>query len=377
MNRFAGLSGLIVVVLAGGILSCGLKDNGSTAITYIPERDETGRWTVESANEWYAAQPWLVGCNFIPSTAINQLEMWQAETFDPETIDRELGWAQDLGFNTVRVFLHDLLWETDQDALLARIEQYLEIADRHNIKTMFVLFDNVWGPVSELGPQPAPTPGVHNSGWVQSPQLDETLAFSTDLVLQARLEAYVKGIIEAFGNDNRVIMWDLVNEPGNSLIMDAAKPLVESAFKWAREVAPLQPLTVGTWQMQTFWEVSLYQIDQSDIVTFHSYDKAPELEDLISGLRELTGRPMICTEYMARTRDSLFKTHMPVFLENKIGAINWGLVSGKTQTIYSWTSKEGDPEPALWFHDIFRADGTPFDATETDFIKQIIEEANL
>src|SRR4029077_2592941 len=45
-------------------------------------------WTKERARAWADSTGWLVGSNFIPSTAINQLEMWQAATFDPRTIDR-------------------------------------------------------------------------------------------------------------------------------------------------------------------------------------------------------------------------------------------------------------------------------------------------
>ena len=100
-------------------------------------------WTTARANQWYSQQPWLVGSNFIPSTAINQLEMWQAASFDLPTIDRELGWAESLGMNTMRVFLHDLLWQQDSAGFLKRMDQFLAVADKHHIRIMFVLFDSV------------------------------------------------------------------------------------------------------------------------------------------------------------------------------------------------------------------------------------------
>ena len=120
-------------------------------------------------NAWYAAQPWPVGANFLPSTAINELEMWQADTFDPVTIDRELGWAEGIGMNTMRVFLHNLLWEQDPKGFEQRIDTFLTIAARHHIRPVFVLFDSCWEPFPKLGPQHPPIPGVHNSGWVQAP----------------------------------------------------------------------------------------------------------------------------------------------------------------------------------------------------------------
>ena len=111
-------------------------------------------WTTEQANEWYEQWNWIRGCNFIPSTAINQLEMWQAETFDPETIDRELGWAEELGFNCMRVFLHHVAWEVDQEGFKDRMNKYLEISDSHGISTMFVFLDDCWRESCAPGKQP-------------------------------------------------------------------------------------------------------------------------------------------------------------------------------------------------------------------------------
>jgi Cellulase (glycosyl hydrolase family 5) len=322
------------------------------------------RWSPEQAAAWYKNQPWLVGCNFIPSTAINQLEMWQADTFDPKTIDRELGWAADLGFNTMRVFLHDLAWQADADGFKKRLRQYLEIADRHRIRTLFVLFDDCWLPNPKLGKQPEPIPGRHNSGWVQSPGS----AVVQDQKEWPRLEKFVKDIVGTFAEDRRVLMWDLYNEPGNNKLGDKSLPLVQAVFRWARDAHPSQPLTVGVWFNNK--KLNDCQLAESDVITFHNYGDAAGLRKQIAELKKL-GRPVICTEYMARTRGSKFETHLPVFKEESVGCYNWGLVSGKTQTIYPWESKQGAPEPKLWFHDILRSDGTPFDPKETALIRKL------
>src|SRR5699024_12071031 len=125
------------------------------------------QWTPEQAHEWYDQQPWLVGANFTPSTAVNQIEMWHADTFDPETIDRELGYAAGIGMNTMRVFLHNLMWENDAEGFKDRINQYLDTTDKHNIKTLFVLFDSDWDANPVYGKQKDPVPEVHNSSCVQ------------------------------------------------------------------------------------------------------------------------------------------------------------------------------------------------------------------
>ncbi len=325
------------------------------------------RWPAEKAKAWYDKQSWIVGSNFIPSTAINQLEMWQADTFDPKTIDRELGWAADLGFNTMRVFLHDLLWEQDAEGFAKRIKEYLTIADKHKIRTMFVLFDDCWNEECKLGKQPAPKPGVHNSGWVMSPGPKCV----TDPKTWPRLEKYVKGVLTAFKDDPRVLLWDLYNEPGNTKLGEKSLPLLHAVFRWARTVNPSQPLSVGVWFDNA--KLNAAQFAASDVITFHSYDNPARLKAKIDGLRKY-GRPLICTEYMARTQNSKFENCLPVLKAAKVGAINWGLVSGKTNTIYPWGSKSGSPEPKVWFHDIFRADGTPFDAREVMLIKKIVKE---
>lgn len=324
----------------------------------------TDRWSQQKANDWYHKQPWLVGCNFTPSTAINQLEMWQEGTFDPQTIDHELGWASSLGFNTVRVYLHDLLWEADADGFQKRIDRYLAIAFGHGIRTAFVFFDDCWNDEPKLGKQPNPLPGVHNSGWMQSPGRK----IVNDSSQWGRLERYVKGVVERFSTDERVIFWDLYNEPGNNLQGTNSLPLLQKAFEWARGAGPSQPLSVGIWfDLQ---EMNNFQLAASDIITFHNYNDTENLRTQIQDLKK-HGRPLVCTEYMARGRDSKFQTHLPVFKSEQVGCLNWGLVSGKTQTIYPWGSPGGGPEPDPWFHDIFRKDGSSYDPDEVAFIQKI------
>ena len=172
---------------------------------------QPSQWSTSIAYDWYANRPWMVGTNFSPSTANNQLEMWQAETFDIATLDKELALSASIGMNSHRVFLQNLLWEQDSTGFLDRIDQFLSIADKHNIKTMLVLFDGVWHPLPKLGPQPKPTPYKHNSGWVQGPGA----AYLKDESTYPKLEAYVKGVMTRFATDSRVVIWDIFNEPEN------------------------------------------------------------------------------------------------------------------------------------------------------------------
>jgi Cellulase (glycosyl hydrolase family 5) len=340
------------------------------------------RWTEEMANAWQAREGWLVGCNFIPSSAINQLEMWQVESFDPVTINRELGYAEGLGFNTARVFLHNLLWKQDAAGFLHRMDGFLKLANLHHIKPIFVFFDSCWDPDPKLGQQHDPKPFVHNSGWVQSPgreyldhpeRLDE-------------LKDYVVGVLTRFGQDPRIAAWDLFNEPDNmndssygkeesSHKRQAALVLLEKVFVWARKANPSQPVTSGVWKGNWSAPSSLsdferIQLLQSDIITFHNYGKPDEVRQSIAQLRGYH-RPLICTEYMARPVGSTFDPILGIFKQEHVGACNWGFVAGKTQTIFPWDSwtKPYTGEPPLWFHDIFRKDGTPYKVEEVQYIR--------
>jgi hypothetical protein len=351
---------------------------------------ESARWTEKAANDWYAKQPWLVGSNYIPADAINELEMWQAESFDPKRIDLELGWAESIGMNTMRVFLHDLPWQQDPEGFRKRIDTFLQIAAKHHIRPLLVLFDSCWDPDPKLGKQREPRPGVHNSGWVQSPGAKAL----QDPAQVPRLEKYVKGVVGAFANDPRILGWDIWNEPDNgngSELKDFKAEtktaivllLLPRAFEWARAMQPVQPLTSGVWKGD--WSapdklspMEKIQIALSDVISFHNYDKPEEFEKRVLWLQQFH-RPILCTEYMARGNGSTFQGTLPIARKYRVAAINWGFVAGKTQTYYPWDSWQHpyiDHQPAVWFHDIFRTTGEPYDKGEVSFIKEMIQSEN-
>lgn len=366
-------------LLLTAILTCAASSTGAAA-------DLTTRWTEQQANEWYAKQPWLVGSNYVPRSAINQLEMWQEATFNPEQIDQELGWAESLGMNTMRVFLHDLLWQQDAGGFKKRIDQFLTIAAKHHIRPIFVLFDSCWDPLPHLGPQHPPIPGVHNSGWVQSPG---AVALA-DPEQYPRLKAYVQGVVRAFAKDDRILAWDIWNEPGNGNMGSYAKEelkdktarvlvLLPEAFAWAREVSPSQPLTSGVCckdqspDGSDLGEIEQIQLRESDIVTFHNYSWPEYFKREVGWLRK-NHRPVICTEFMARSVGSTFDTVLPIAKEEKVGAINWGFVVGKTQTNLPWESWQHPyilELPPVWFHEVLHPDGKPYRQAEADLIRQL------
>lgn len=353
----------------------------AVASTAALARDQ---WSPEQANSWYEQQPWLIGANYTPSTAVNQIEMWHADTFDPETIDKELGYAASMGMNTMRVFLHNLMWENDAESFTKRIDEFLALSDKHNIKILFVLFDSDWDPNPVYGKQKDPVPGVHNSRWVQAPGE----ARLQDDSQYPQLQDYVTGVVGAFAQDERVIGWDLWNEPSNpgggiyDNIPDKQKYvalLLPQVYEWARSTDPIQPLTSGLWigddwsQIDKLGEIEQIQLKNSDIISFHDYGWP---ESFAARIEQLSGygRPLIATEYMARGSGSTFDGTLPLGKKHNIGMYNWGLVDGKTQTRLpwdSWYTPYTEHEPIIWFHEILHADGTPYRQAEVDLIQRL------
>ncbi len=355
-----------------------------TALAKVPRASaDSGRWSPDRASRWYQAQGWLVGANYTTSNAINQLEMFQPDTFDPQRIDTELGWARSAGFNTMRVFLHDQLWAQDSRGFQGRLAQFVGITSRHGIKPLFVLFDSCWDPLPRAGRQRAPRPGIHNSGWVQSPGAERI----DDRRYTRVLYDYVTGVMGQFRNDDRVLGWDLWNEPDNPARvyrkverndkLARVADLLPQVFQWARAVDPRQPLTSGVWQGD--WAdpgrrsaISSIQLDNSDVITFHSYAEPAAFEGRIAELSPL-GRPILCTEYMARSQGSTIEGILPIAKRHNVGAVNWGLVAGKTQTYFPWDSWDHPYTtiPKVWFHDVLQPDGRSFQDNEIQTVRTL------
>lgn len=360
VNKFliALVSGLALVV------SCAGSDTGGE------------RWTEEKANEWWASQEWPVGCCFMPSYAINQFEMWQESTYNPEVIDREFGLCEDLGFNLVRLFIHEDLWFADREGFMSRIDEVLSLAQKHGIRATFTFCTNGGESTEQLGEQPQAIPGVHGGGhWCQTPKSE--IFFNKER--WPEFKAYVQDILRTFKHDGRILYWCIYNEPENLRQGRNCLELMTQMYAWAREINPDQPITSPIWVRPGYkgdrsrLDMINFVTSNSDIISFHCYYAPDELETFIRMLKPFN-RPMVCQEYMARTYNSTFQGCLPIFKREKIAALNWGLVEGKCNFHYPWGHKLEDGEPELWFHDIFYEDYTPFSQEEVDFIKSITSD---
>ncbi|MBO4475846.1 MAG: cellulase family glycosylhydrolase [Bacteroidales bacterium] len=335
------------------------------------------RWSEEKANAWYESQDWPVGCVFVPSNTGTPVDMWAADTFDEELIDRELGMAESLGFNAIRLFMCDIVWQNDRDGYMERLEKYLSLSDKHGIKILLTFFTN-GGKIKNpyMDPRPQPVPGIHNSIWMSSPGRDVVNNPDKWPVM----EEYLKCVMTKYKDDPRVLAWCLYNEPENTKTFNTL-PFLESVYRWAREVNPSQPLTSPIWSLpgggNCNMPIQAFVLSNSDVISFHCYDNSEVCGRYVRLLKQFN-RPIFCSEWMARTKGSDYFTILPIFKRNKVASFSYGLVNSKQQCHYPWNPKDKDgkdipyeEEPPVWFHDLFRTDGTPWNPDEIIFIRSL------
>jgi hypothetical protein len=322
-------------------------------------------WSREKAGEWYEGKKWILGFNYVTSTAVNSTEMWQDESFDAAAMERELALASRYGYNSCRVFLQYLVWREEGEVFARNFERFLAMAGKNGLTVLPILFDDCAfaGKEPYLGKQDEPKPGIHNGGWTPSPGF--TLA--DDPARQGSLKEYVQSLVGAHENDGRIIAWDLYNEPGNSGREHKTLPLLKKTFEWARECNPSQPLTSGIFAWKDY---DLACAELSDLISFHDYGGIEGTKQRIQRVREY-GRPLLCTEWLHRPNGNTLESHLPLFKAENIGAYHWGLVNGKTQTWLNWDQSKNTPEgTALWQHDIFTPDLKPYSEAEAAFIRE-------
>jgi hypothetical protein len=346
-------------------LACFLLFVFSFIHNIIFAQDSTLRWSQQKVWGWYNSQPWYCGFNYIPAYAINYTAMWDKTSFDPAAIDKELALAQADGMNALRAVLQYAVFADDPAYFLKTLDTFMGICAKHKIKFVPALFDDcVFGINSDpkIGKQPEPMKGWYAWAWSPSPGHSMVV----DSTTYPKLENYVTAVISQFKNDNRILLWDLYNEPTNGSLGSTTLPLLKRVIAAARKIDPLQPLTVDVWNNNK--RLNDIVLAASDVITFHNYGNKNDLVMMINELKQYN-RPLICTEWMNRPNGSVIANNLPIFYNEKVGCMLWGLVNGKTQTDLPWGHRPGDPPPILWQHDLYKPDHSPYRQIEIDSIR--------
>jgi hypothetical protein len=335
------------------------------------------RWDESKASQYMQKFGEVKGCNYVPSDGSSILHLP-----NEELIRRELGWARDVvGLNSVRVWIGLAEYQIDQEGVMKNFDSFLQICNENQIKVLPVLsIQQVLDPDYDLEAPDANEPvmnfypSVHGGGWRYPGRLHWTCCEPEGSISPKTLaawtktrpaaEQFVRSVLNRYARDERIILWDLYNEAPK-----AARPVVELIFQWAREANPSQPLSV-CWQGH----------DLSDVITFHTYTR-PGYETAnrnSSGWDFLTeldwarawGRPMLCTEWLARPFGNTIEAILPFFERYHIGWYVWGLCAvGPAQYQFPWDWPMGSPPPEKWFHCLLYPDGTPYSAEEILLIR--------
>ncbi len=348
------------------------------------------RWTRERAWEWYNSRPWIRGCNFMPSDCANRIDMWQEYGFEEHfsTADRELSWAEELGFNSMRIILEFDVWDMEHDAFMAHLERYLDLLDRHGMNAMLVLGNDCSVPKAfwkraTMGEQHYDN-GYHGGKKVSPHGALGELSYHTIDVpeLRERYDGFVREIITKYARDERVLVWNLWNEPGNNR-GDLSLSYLEHVFEIAREIDPVQPLCADCF-CDFYSEGSVIgerAYELSDIISYHNYNDFNDNIAILERMR-LEDRPMLNTEWLHRIQKNRVEEMYPLMYLEKIAAYNWGFVAGKYQTYEPWNGvwekleAGADLDVTLWQHDLLRPSGRPYDPREIKLIKEYNKRAD-
>lgn len=352
------------------------------------------RWSESKAQEWYDKLPWLRGCNFIGSDCANRFDMWQSYKAEEKlaTAKRELALCEDIGFNTVRIWIIFESWLNEPQFFMQMLEEYISICAEHHLAVMLCLTseeDLPCGEYSDFRPirvgEQKYAVGYHQG---QFPESAERAAlpkwhYAQSTELAPKFWQMIKDIVNKYATDERILCWNIYNEPGITLKEDECIPVLTKMFETVRACDPIQPVTADVWRGlneddSPKTKVEEIALKNSDIISFHNYSSYCKFCKLVDAF-SIYNRPIFCTEWLHRINHNIVGEIYPLLYIKNIANYCWGFVVGKTQTNEPWDilwneyydpNKNVDYDFTKWQHDLFRPNFRPYDPTEIDLIKQ-------
>ncbi|MBR1588544.1 MAG: cellulase family glycosylhydrolase [Kiritimatiellae bacterium] len=389
-----------------GGLAAFLLSAGVFAAACAPAADPGGRagpWTKEKAWTWHCAQPWMRGCNYMPASAAGFDDMWQEHGSEArfKAMDRELALAEKTGFNVMRFLVSPGAWMAEHDGFMARFERSLALLGKHKMRAIVVLGNDCsvpkerWKPFKS-GPQDVDW-GCH--GGKKAPEhgsMPDAVGYTIldDPELNPKFYAMCEELVAKYRSDPRIAFWNLWNEPGNNNRGRLTLPHLRKLFELCWRIDPIQPLAADVWcdrygmgfpsgenvQPARADREAAQQLagELSDIVSYHCYEPYDRQVTLIRDLRRFYGRPLVNTEWLARTSGCNVADCYPLFYVARVGAVNWGLVAGRFQAyepregMWKEIERGGGKryDMTKWFHDLYRPSHRPYDPREIDLIKR-------
>lgn len=353
------------------------------------------KWTTERAWKWYHTQKWIRGYCGYPSNCVNRIALWQEYKHEEvfEQLDREFALAEKTGLNAVRAVLQFEVWQNQHDSFMRHLEEYFALADRHGLKVMLVLGNDCtvarsrWKPAI-FGEQHVDW-GYHSGikgGQHAGDYREAGYQLLDNPDVETQYYEMVEELAEKFGRDDRLQIWNVWNEIGNSNRNGLSVPAMEKFFEILREKHVMQPLTADVWKfdenMEIYTEAELRALELSDVISFHWYGSFDKTVQLIDNLKRY-GRPLICTEWLNRYEGNDVEHLLPLFWLENIGSYHWGLMQGYSQTYEPWggyfiRQQNGENlDLTKWQHDIYRFNGLPYVPQEIEVFRRFAKLADL
>lgn len=354
-----------------------------------------GRWSKERVWKWYNERPWIRGCNYMSRDCANRIDQWQEHGFEErfETTCEELKLAAETGFNSIRIIPEFYVWLKEHDGFMQRLERYVAAADKFGISCMVVFGNDCCPPKEEalnrlhLGEQHVDW-GYHGGRKISQHGRFEGAGYSVldDPETAEKFYEFVREIVEKYKNDERIIIWDVFNEPGNSRRYSMSHLHMKKFFEIIRKIDPIQPLTAGIFSVSGYFdygklpEIEKFGLENSDIISYHNYNSYINNVLELKRLKEFE-RPVINTEWLNRCAGNNVEEMFPLFFLEKVGCYNWGFVAGKYQTYEPWNTIWDDLKSGAeyaknydftkWLHDLYRPSLNPYNPKEIEIIKTI------
>lgn len=360
------------------------------------DKQISGKWSRDKAWEWYNSRPWIRGFNGYPSNCANKVAIWQEYNHDEveRQIEYEFDLAKKTGFNAVRAILSFEVWLYQHDSFMNNLERYLALASKYGIGVMIVLGNDCLVPKElyafKLGEQKVDW-GYHSGlkrGQHAGCHTTHGYALHDEPEYAEKFIQMVNEISAKYAKDERILIWDVWNEPGNSMRGDLSLEIMEKSFAAIRSHGNIQPATAGAYryashgQFRVDAKIELRALELSDIVSFHCYQPVDDLVGIIEALREDYGRPIINSEWLNRIFENSIHRIMPIFYLENIGSFHWGLIQGYSQTyepvlpIYDMADADPKYDTRLWMHDLYHFNGRPYDKSEIELIQTLSKMAD-
>ncbi len=352
------------------------------------------RWSKEKAWNWYNSLPWIRGCNFMGSDCANRIDQWQEYGFEEKlaTAEKEFALMESIGYNSIRIIIEYEVWAEQHSGFMKRLDRYLDAADRHGITAMIVLSNECSVRTSTYVPPVFGEQfwelGYHGGKdfktWYKHGS-DERYNLLDDPEVAPRYYEMVRELITRYKDDKRVLVWNLMNEPGNGR-GSKSLPHLKRFFEIGREIDPIQPLCADVWrgmnEGRATTEIEQFALEESDVISYHSYASYMDNVLILNQLKAYD-RPIFNTEWLCRPNGNTIDLMLPLFFLENVGCYQWGFVAGKYQTYEPsqgiWKKYEEQGYEAVksfdftkWQHDLYRPGGRfPYDPSEIEIIKKL------